>query len=125
MLEEIGRKKLFGHNLLVLGVSLETILHYWSAIGMDKAPAQVVRFILTIGLLMWIRSGSHVARVIGIILFWIGGFGMVSAAIKIYEVDFWWGLSIGANGLIYLFYARALIWSPEIKEFFKMQRAES
>lgn len=122
MLEEIGRKRLFIHHILALLVSLETIIHYWTTIGMEKAPTQVTRFCLTIGLLVWIHSGSKAAKIIAIILFWLGGFGMVSLAIKIYKEDPTWGMSVGINGLIYLFYARALIWSKPINAFLQSQR---
>ena len=79
-IEKIGQKKTILISISILLVSLHTIYYYNSVmqeVDTKKIIQQIVRFILTIGLLVMIYQGKNWARIISIILFSLGVLGAV------------------------------------------------
>lgn len=79
-LEQIGKRKTILISISILLVKLHTIYFYNSVvpeIETKKIIQQIIRFLLTIGLLVMIYRGKNWAKNIFIILFSIGIFGAI------------------------------------------------
>lgn len=85
-IEKIGQKRTILISISILLVSLHTIYFYNSVIpeiGTKKLIQQIVRFILTIGLLVMVYKGKSWARIVSIILFSLGVVGSFFGIIAI------------------------------------------
>lgn len=79
-LEKTGKQKTILISISILIVSLHTIYFYNSTIpeiGSKKTFQQVVRFLLTIGLLIMVYKGKNWARIVSVILFSLGVLGAI------------------------------------------------
>ena len=79
-LEQIGKRRTILISISILLVSLHTIYFYNSVvpeIETKKIIQQIIRFLLTVGLLIMIYKGKNWAKVIAIILFSLGVLGAV------------------------------------------------
>ena len=79
-LEKTGKQKTILISISILIVSLHTIYFYNSTIpeiASKKIFQQVVRFLLTIGLLIMVYKGKNWARIVSIILFSLGVLGAI------------------------------------------------
>jgi hypothetical protein len=77
-LAQIGRKKTILITISILLVSIHTIFFYHSVrpeIDTKKLIQQLLRFLLTIGLLMMVYKGKNWAKIVSIILFSLGLLG--------------------------------------------------
>lgn len=85
-LEKAGKTRTILISISILMVSLHTIYIYNSVIPEiepKKIIQQIIRFLLTIGLLLMIYKGKSWARIIAIILFALGILGAVRGLITI------------------------------------------
>ena len=79
-LEKIGKRRTLLIALSVLLISIHTIYYYHiirPEFDVQKFTTQIIRFTLTIGLLVMIYKGKHWAKVIGLILFTLGVLGAI------------------------------------------------
>ncbi len=77
-LEKKGKNRTIFISTSILLISLHTIYFYYSVVPEVEAKTvikQLIRFILTIGLLIMIYKGKSWARIIGLILFIHGVIG--------------------------------------------------
>jgi hypothetical protein len=87
-LEQIGKRKTILISISILLVSLHTIYFYNSVvpeIETKKIIQQIIRFLLTVGLLVMIYRGKNWAKNIFIILFSIGIFGAIYGVFSVSE----------------------------------------
>ncbi|WP_445457852.1 hypothetical protein [Flavobacterium sp. HNIBRBA15423] len=85
-LEKAGKTRTILISISILMVSLHTIYIYNSVIPEiepKKIIQQIIRFLLTIGLLLMIYKGKSWARIIAIILFVLGILGAVRGLLTI------------------------------------------
>ena len=77
-LEKTGRIRTILISISILMVSLHSIYFYNSIIPeieSKKIIQQSIRFLLTIGLLIMVYKGKNWARIVSIILYWLGVLG--------------------------------------------------
>ena len=85
-LERAGKKNTILISISILLVSLHTIYFYNSVISeveTKKLIQQIIRFLLTIGLLIFVYKGKKWARIVFLVLFSIGILGAIFALISI------------------------------------------
>ncbi len=85
-LEQIGKKRTILISISILLVSLHTIYFYNSAvpeIETKKIIQQIIRFILTVGLLFLVYKGKNWARIVSIILFSLGLIGAIFGILSV------------------------------------------
>jgi hypothetical protein len=85
-LEKIGQKRTILISISILLVSLHTIYFYNTVIpeiGTKKIIQQIVRFLLTVGLLFLIYKGKNWARILSIILFSLATIGAIFGVLSI------------------------------------------
>ena len=79
-LEKLGKKRTLLIALAILLISIHTIYYYHvirPGFDVQKFITQIIRFTLTIGLLVMIYKGKHWAKVLGLILFTLGVLGAI------------------------------------------------
>lgn len=109
--------------LLFLSASVTTL--YVLRIGTDRLFAQIVRFIVTAFLCLWLYRGSVVARIINILMYGLGGLSIIWLELNhpngnvIGMIDLW------LLGGVYLSFAVVLLTSSSVAEFFMYQRGEA
>jgi len=118
--QKLGRMIVLIYAGLTLLISVGVIILFATSVGTDHLPVQFFRFGLTICLLMWLFSGSKVAKGISIILFGLGGglalLGFLEGGPST------GGLGMAAMGGCYLSFAIVLIASKSVNDFFAFQR---
>ena len=85
-----GRIRTVLISISILLVSLHTIYFYnlvFTEVETKKIVQQIIRFILTVGLLIMVYKGKNWARIISLILFTIAGLGAIIGIVSI-EKDF-------------------------------------
>jgi hypothetical protein len=85
-LQQLGKRRTILISISILIVSLHNIYFYNSVAGemeTKKMVQQIVRFVLTIGLLVAIYQGKNWARLIAIVLFGIAAVGALAGIITI------------------------------------------
>jgi|SRR5579863_6428353 len=110
--------------LTIAGVSLlisaVTIATYVAVMGTGRLPAQIVRFLLTVGLMWWVYRGSAVAKWIVIVLFGLAGLYGLLVFLSGHRL----AGAVGAKiGTLYLTLITPLITSPAVDAFLQYQRA--
>ncbi len=86
-LEQLGKRRTILVSISILMVSIHTIYFYHATVPnvtAGKIIQQIIRFILTAGLLALIYNGKNWARIIAIILFSIGTLG---ALMSLFTLD--------------------------------------
>ncbi len=110
--------------LTIAGISLLisaiTIVAYVSVMGTGRLPAQIIRFLLTVGLMWWLYRGSAVAKWIVIVLFGLAGLFGLLAFLSGHRLAAAIGSKIGA---LYLGLITPLIKSSSVDAFLRYQRA--
>jgi len=87
-LEQIGKRKTILISISILLVSLHTIYFHNSVVPEIETKIiiqQIIRFLLTVGLLVMIYRGKNWAKNIFIILFLIGLFGAIYGVFSVAE----------------------------------------
>lgn len=117
--EKRGRRILLSYSALILLTSASIIFLYVSQRGQERLPAQVVRFLLTVGLCWWLYQGSILAKWIMVVLMSAGGVLALMAlfANSILVVAFSGGMAV-----LYLTFVVVLLTSPNVAAFLAYQR---
>lgn len=125
-LENIGRKRTIIISICVLLVSLHTIYFYSSVVPEiedKKIAQQIVRFILTVGLLYMVYTGKNWARIISIILFSLGILGAVFGALVSFQ-----SIQLKIPFLVMIFVYSVAVYhfgfSKSFKAFFSYQNSK-
>lgn len=124
-LEKIGKQKTILISISILIVSLHTIYFYNSIIpeiASKKIFQQVMRFLLTIGLLIMVYKGKNWARIVSVILFSLGVLGAIIGLTTITTTSI-----VNKIPLIVMFFVYSLavyhFWfSKSFKAFFDYQK---
>jgi hypothetical protein len=115
-----GRRIMLVYLGLVLALSVATITLYVARKGPAALPPRVLRFGLTVGLCVWLYSGSNAAKWISVVLFGAGGAAAFAMPLQ-------WSLPalayVGFMASLYLSFAWMLVFSPEVNAFLAQQRA--
>ena len=88
-LEKLGRKRTILISISILLVSLHTIYYYhlvMPEVEMKKIVQQLIRFLLTIWLLILIYKGKNWARIVTIILAFVAVVGSIISMFAINQV---------------------------------------
>jgi hypothetical protein len=120
-----GRNIVIRLSWMVICFSAVTILHYNLILGPRKLPEQLIRFALTIWLCYSIYQGSQAARWIAIVLFAIGGVGLIVLVVRLKEMDMFDAISAGVQGATYLVFAGSLLGSAKVIAFMNSQRGQA
>jgi hypothetical protein len=118
--ERQGRRTVIAIAAATLIISAITIGTYVVVKGPDRLPSQVVRFVLTVGLMLWLYRGSAVAKWIVIVLFGMAGLFGLLAFVAGNRLAATVGAKIGA---LYLALITPLLTSPAVDAFLRSQRA--
>lgn len=125
LLAQIGKRRMILLSISILLVSLHTIYYYHSVrpeIETKKLVQQIIRFALTVGLLVMIYKGKKWAKSLGIVLF------SIAALISIVSVFFIDTSIVNKTPLIVMtvVYSVAvyfLTYSKAFKEFYEHQNS--
>ncbi|MAN27666.1 MULTISPECIES: DUF4240 domain-containing protein [Mesonia] len=124
-LAQLGKKRTILISISVLLVSIHTIYFYHSVrpeIDLKKLIQQVIRFLLTVGLLIMVYKGKNWAKILAVILF---SLGLIGAIIGVGSLD---SLFINKTPLLVMIFVYAMAiyhfgFSKSFKAFFKFQNS--
>lgn len=116
-----GQIILLVYLVLVLLASVGVIAFYVSSRGTDRLPAQLIRFVLTVVLCIFLFRGSRIAKSISVVLFAIGGSLALNGVFQGSPLTV--ALSVGLAAL-YLSFAWMLLWSGSVNAFLEHQQGE-
>jgi hypothetical protein len=126
-LTKIGKKRTILISISILLVSIHTIYFYHSVrpeIESKKLIQQIIRFSLTIGLLIMVYKGKNWAKIVSIILF---SLALLGALVGLGTLDTPFMNKIPLLVMIFV-YSMAIYhfgFAKSFKEFFKFQNIES
>ena len=123
-LEKIGKQKTILISISILIVSLHTIYFYNSTIpeiASKKIFQQVVRFLLTIGLLIMVYKGKNWAKIVSIILFSLGVLGAIIGLTTITTTSIVNKIPLIVMFLVYSLAVYHFWFSKSFKAFFNYQ----
>lgn len=115
-----GRKLLVNSMVKVLLMSALVIYFYVSLHGLGTLPPRIVRFVLTLLLMIWLYRGSSVAKWLCIVLYGIAGIMML---VRMPLDNLWACLILGSMSFVFLEMTYRLLCSRDVKGFLRFQRA--
>lgn len=86
VLAQLGKKRTLLISISILIVSLHTIYYYHSVrpeIESKKLVQQIIRFVLTVALLVFLYKGKNWAKILSTVLFALGAIGAIIAVVII------------------------------------------
>lgn len=125
--EKIGKKRTILISIGILLVSIHTIYFYHSVkpeIETKKLIQQIIRFLLTFGLLYLIYIGKNWARILSIILFSIGVIGAVISLFT-FEIPVVNKIPFIVMAFVYSIAIYHFSFSKSFKAFFEFQNEKS
>ncbi len=126
-LAKIGKKKTILTSLSVLLVSIHTIYFYHSVrpeIDSDKLIQQIIRFSLTLILLIMVYKGKNWAKIISLILFSIALLAALIALLTL-KAPIVNKTPLFVMVFVYSMAIRHFGFTDSFKEFFKFQNTQS
>lgn len=114
---EAGRRLVLAIIVASLALSVLAILVFNVARGPERLPQQIVRFLLTVGLCVFLYRGANWARWVAGILFTLGGVGSLLVGSVALTTSLA-GLLLIAMGLIYAGSAVVLFFVPPVQRYF-------
>jgi hypothetical protein len=116
--ERLGQKVLIAIIAGTLLISATTIAASVALLGTGKLPTQLGRFLLTVGLMIWLYRGSTAAKWICVVLYGIAGFvGLLTVLSDHRAVRM-----IVHMGTVYLTVVSVLVTSRSANAFLRYQR---
>ena len=92
--------------------------------GSERLPTQIVRFLLTVGLCVFLHRGANWARWVAGVLFILAGLaGLVGGAALVTLSPL--GFVVIAMGLVYLASAYILLFVPAVREYFTAKKTSA
>ena len=125
-LTKLGKKKTILISISILLVSIHTIYFYHSVrpeIESKKLITQIIRFLLTIGLLTMVYKGKKWAKIISIALFSLGLLGALIGLITV-ETPFLNKVPFLVMIFVYSMAIYHFGFAQSFKEFFKYQNSD-
>ena len=126
-LTKIGKKRTILISISILLVSIHTIYFYHSVrpeIESKKLITQLIRFVLTVGLLIMVYKGKNWAKIISIVLFSLALLGAL-IALGTLETPFINKVSLLVMIFVYSMAIYHFGFAQSFKEFFKYQNSET
>ncbi|RXP50974.1 DUF4240 domain-containing protein [Lutibacter sp. HS1-25] len=126
-LTKIGKKRTILISISILLVSIHTIYFYHSVrpeIESKKLITQLIRFVLTVGLLIMVYKGKNWAKIISIVLFSLGLLGAL-IALGTLETPFINKVPLLVMIFVYSMAIYHFGFAKSFKEFFKYQNSET
>ena len=112
--------------IIVAILAIDTFVIVWSNVGSgtELTPQQVVRFVLTVGLCVFLYRGANWARWVTVVLFGLaglaglmGGIGLSYSYREVAARD-GGGLLLIVMGLVYVASVIALLFVPTVRAYF-------
>lgn len=113
-----GRGQVQAAVAAMLMLSLSSILLYLFRIGTDRLPQQALRFALALGLAYALIRGQPWARWVTVLLC-LGALYTVGVGVQHPQATWGSRLFMVGFGLVYVWVARLMLWSPNVAAFFK------
>ena len=126
VIEKIGKRRTILLSISILLVSIHTIYYYHSVIQeieIKKIVQQIIRFLLTVWLLILIYKGSNWARIVMIILAFVAVIGSLISIVTI-DQDFVLKTPLLVMAIVYSMAIYFLGFSKSYKAFATFQRMD-
>jgi hypothetical protein len=126
-LTKLGKKRTILISISILLVSIHTIYFYHSVrpeIESKKLIQQIIRFLLTIGLLLMVYKGKNWAKIVSIILFSLGLLGAL-IALGTLETPLINKIPLLVMTFVYSMAIYHFGFAKSFKEFFKYQNSKT
>jgi hypothetical protein len=118
-----GRRLVLGVIVVTIGLSALVIVATNLALGPARLPVQIVRFLLTVALSIFLYRGANWARWVGVVLFAIGGLSSLLLSLGGLPGTGAWLLL--ALGVTYLVCAGILLFVPSVRTHFGVLAADA
>ena len=115
-----GRPLVVGVIATTLSMSVIVILLYNIQLGPQALPQQMVRFLLTVGLCIFLYQGANWARWVAGVLFSLGGLGGLLGGLAAISTGLA-GLLLAIMGLVYAVCAIILFFAPTVRKYFGIE----
>lgn len=125
-LAKLGKKRTLLLSISILLVSLHTIYFYHSVrpdIESKKLVQQIIRFVLTVALLVFVYKGKSWAKMVSVVLFALGALGTIIAVITVNE-PFIIRIPLLVMAFVYSMAVYHFGFSASYKAFFHYQNKE-
>lgn len=126
-LSKLGKKRTILISISILLVSIHTIYFYHSVrpeIESKKLIQQIIRFLLTVGLLIMVYKGKNWAKIVSIILFSLALLGVLFGLFTL-QTPFINKVPMLVMTFVYSMAIYHLGFAQSFKEFFKYQNTET
>ncbi len=120
---ERGRRLVLAVMVATLTLSVLVIGTFNIVQGSERLPQQIVRFLLTVGLCVFLYRGANWARWVASVLFVLGGVGSLLGGIAVLSTSMTGLLLIGV-GLVYVASAVVLLAVPAVRAYFQVGHAD-
>ncbi len=119
-----GRRLVLAVIVASLTISVLVIVAFNLGRGPERLPQQIVRFLLTVGLCVFLHRGANWARWVAGILFAFGGVGSLLGGLSALSTSMG-GLLLLVMGLVYLACAVVLFFVPRVRAYFGAGNAKT
>ena len=103
-----------------LAVSVLNVAAFNVAVGTERVPQQLIRFVLTVGLCIFLSRRANWARWVAGILFALAGVGSLIARVASDRGDF----LLVTIGMVYAAAAVTLLFVPAVRAYFRVGSAQ-
>ena len=121
---DMGRWLVLAVIVASLSLSVLVIVAFNIGRGPERLPQQTVRFVLTVGLCIFLYRGSNWARWVAGILFALGGLGSLIEGVAALSTSMA-SLLLFGMGLVYLGSAVILFFVPAVRAYFGVGNAKA
>ncbi|MBV10299.1 hypothetical protein [Rubinisphaera sp.] len=116
---ERGKSILITCMVKLLLLSAILIASYVMRKGLETLPPRIVRFVLTLLLLIWLYRGSLAAKWICVVLYGISGIALL---VMMPLDNLWACLILGSMSFVFLEMTYRLLHSRDVNHFLRFQR---